>query len=62
MRKLRSLTDRLMGRVVPEVTASAIWVTRYRCTPGCGTFKRQKRQCHDSSGQCTPWVDVYCDC
>ena len=62
MRKLRTLTDRLIGRLVPEVTAAAIWVYEYRCVPGCTNVQTQRRRCHDSGGGCDPWVRVLCDC
>jgi len=62
MRRLRALTDRLIGRLVPEVTASALWITQRRCAAGCGRWSTQTRQCHDGSGYCTPWQTVHCDC
>jgi hypothetical protein len=61
---LRSLTDRLLGHVAPEVTASALWLTQYRCLNyGCGgRGQAQYRQCHDGSGYCTPWRNHWCGC
>jgi len=62
--KFRALTDRLVGLVVPEVKASALWIPQYRClTTGCaGRGQAQRRQCHDGSGYCTPWVNDGCGC
>jgi hypothetical protein len=61
--KLRALTDRLVGLVVPEVKASALWLNQYRCIGGCGgRGQGQTRQCHDGSGYCTPWTNVGCGC
>ena len=62
MRTLRALTDRLIGRLVPEVPAAAIWITQTRCIAGCSLVKKEQRQCHDGSGVCTPWVFVNCGC
>jgi hypothetical protein len=62
VRRLRSLADRLLGRLVPEVTASALWLTQHRCVAGCGFVKTETRQCHDGSGYCTAWTTLHCGC
>jgi hypothetical protein len=64
VRIVRSLTDRLLGRVAPEVTAAALWITQHYCVPsGCaGRGQDWVRQCHDGSGYCTPWVKDGCGC
>ncbi|MBF9131101.1 hypothetical protein I0C86_19360 [Plantactinospora sp. S1510] len=63
MSKLRALTDRLVGLVVPEVKASALWYTETRCVSGCGgRGQEQRRQCHDGSGVCGAWTNYYCGC
>jgi hypothetical protein len=62
VRKLRSLTDRLISKVAPEVNASAIWITQTKCVAGCGFVKTMTRRCYDSTGDCTPWTIAHCDC
>jgi hypothetical protein len=62
MRILRSLTDRLIGRVVPEVEAQAAWRWQYACNVGCGRWAWQKRQCREETGVCGPWQTIHCDC
>ena len=64
VRILRSLTDRLLGRVAPEVTASALWIRQYRCLNyGCANRGQgQYRDCQDSTGYCGPWYNDGCGC
>ena len=63
MRILRRMADRLVGRLVPEVTASAIWRYEYRCNQRiiCNTVQKQyqRRHCHDS-GFCYDWENRGC--
>lgn len=67
MRMLQRVADRLVGRLVPEVTASAVWYYQYECYQGrrCpqptdprSTWRR--RYCHDSSGFCYDWENIGC--
>lgn len=60
MRTMRSLMDRVLGRVVPEISAGAY--TQRRCVSGCSLVRLQTRGCHDASGYCGPWTNGPCGC
>jgi hypothetical protein len=67
MRMLQRIADRLVSRLVPEVTASAYWYweTRcysgLRCPPPAGPrYQAQRRYCHDGSNYCRPWENLGC--
>lgn len=61
MRTMRSLMDRMMGRLVAEIPAAAY--TQTRCVSGCGSpGKTIARGCHDASGVCGPWYTLRCGC
>lgn len=64
MRTIRALSDRLVGLVVPNVTAKGLWIDEYRCTSRCSStaYLLQHRRCHDSSGYCTAWTTQGCKC
>jgi hypothetical protein len=64
MRILRRMADRLFSRLMPEVTASAIWRWEYQCNQSivCNRVQkqRQRRHCHDGTGFCYPWENYGC--
>ena len=64
MRKLRALSDRLVGLVVPSVTAQGFWYDQYTCGVQCSSTAKilRYRRCHDSSGYCTAWTSKGCSC
>jgi hypothetical protein len=65
MRKLRVLSDRLVGLVAPNVTAKGLWYWEYRCTTTrCSStaYLYRRRYCHDGSGYCQAWQNVSCTC
>ncbi len=60
MRTMRSMLDRMMGRLVPEVSAGAY--TQTKCVAGCALVKTMARGCHDASGVCGAWYMAGCGC
>ena len=64
MRNIRALSDRLVGLVVPKVTAQGLWIDEYKCGSTCSSTAKilRHRRCHDSSGYCTAWVSEGCKC